>query len=120
MEATPLCTLMKSMQGQQHALGLVVSEMLLCDGLDPSFGVDGVRYTIFSPLLLPLALDLEGVDRFFALMEDCFDVEGPQSAHPCCLNVYLQLQILAALLKLSAVLSISCTHSSAELLRFSI
>ena len=39
-----------------------------------------------------------------------------QSAHPCCLNVYLQLQILAALLKLSAVLNISCTHSAAELL----
>ena len=43
-----------------------------------------------------------------------------QSAHPCCLNIYLQLQILAALLKLTAVLNISCTHSVAELLSFSI
>ena len=46
--------------------------------------------------------------------------ELSQSAHPCCLNVYLQLQILAALLQLSAVLNISCTHSAAELLSFSI
>ena len=43
-----------------------------------------------------------------------------QSAHPCCLNVYLQLQIIAALLKLTVVLNISCTHSAAELLNFSI
>ena len=43
-----------------------------------------------------------------------------QSAHPHCLNVYLQLQILAALLKLSAVLNICCTHSAAEWLSFSI
>ena len=45
---------------------------------------------------------------------------GPQSAHPCCLNVYLKLLILAALLNLSAVLNISCTHSAAELLHCSI
>ena len=50
--------------------------MLLCDGLDPSLGVDGVRYIIFFPLLFPLVSELKGVDRFFALMEDCFDVEG--------------------------------------------
>ena len=43
-----------------------------------------------------------------------------QSAHHHCLNVYIQLQILAALLKLPAVLHISCTHSAAELLNFSI
>ena len=43
-----------------------------------------------------------------------------QSAQPHCLNVYLQLQILAALLKLSAVLNICCTHSAAEPLSFSI
>ena len=42
-----------------------------------------------------------------------------QSAHTRCLNVYLQLQILAALLKLTAVLNISCTHSAADLLTFS-
>ena len=43
-----------------------------------------------------------------------------QSAHHHCLNVYLQLQILAALLKLTAVLNISCTLSAAEPLNFSI
>ena len=59
--------------------------------------------------------------RFFqGKTEKDIGFKPTQSAHPHCLNVYLQLQILAALLKLSAVLNICCIHSAAELLSFSI
>ena len=46
---------------------------------------------------------------------------APQpSEHTSVAYVYLQLQIIAALLKLTVALNISCTHSAAELLNFSI
>ena len=46
--------------------------------------------------------------------------QHPQPAHTRCLNVYLWLQIPAALLKLTTGLNICCTCNAADLLRFSI
>ena len=72
----------------------------------------------FHPLLFQVIADKDIGDKPALISGE--DSEATQSAHPHCLNVYLQLQILAALLKLSAVLNICCTHSAAERLSFSI
>ena len=72
MKATPLCTWLFDETYAGATACFCVLVILLCE----ASGVDGIRHTIFFPLLLPLVLELEGVDTYLPLMEDCFDVEG--------------------------------------------
>ena len=100
---------------EERDRSLQVGDLLLSTMGQSQFVRDVPSISAYLPhLALPSVSSLLVLTDYFTFLYTT------QSAHHHCLNVYLQLQILAALLKLPAVLHISCTHSAAESLNFNI